>query len=113
MSWAPIPSTKARKKDVRLPTIEGVADNQMRRFVRDEQPGAIMERGLRAYSRHPDYVGEMAARPARSIHHLADAVLDQPSTANARGRANSTGSRTRERWHRCCSYSRLMKGAMT
>ena len=42
-------------------TIEGVADNQLRRFVRERTDrGAIMDRGLWSWSRHPNYFGEIS-----------------------------------------------------
>ena len=41
--------------------IEGLADNQLRRFVKDRpERGAIMDRGLWAWSRHPNYFGEIS-----------------------------------------------------
>lgn len=40
--------------------IQGAADNQLRNFVRaGPPPGSIMERGVWAYSRHPNYFGEI------------------------------------------------------
>ena len=39
--------------------IESVADEQLRRFTRGSNPGDIMESGLWAYSRHPNYLGEI------------------------------------------------------
>ena len=40
--------------------IEATADQQLRRFVRKKrQPGQIMTTGLWAYSRHPNYFGEI------------------------------------------------------
>ena len=39
--------------------IETVADEQMRRFARTKQEGAIMDEGLWARSRHPNYFGEL------------------------------------------------------
>jgi steroid 5-alpha reductase family enzyme len=41
--------------------IEATADEQLLRFVRKKQPaGQIMAKGLWAYSRHPNYFGEIA-----------------------------------------------------
>lgn len=39
--------------------LELVADLQMHRFIRHRQPGAVMDRGLWSWSRHPNYVGEV------------------------------------------------------
>jgi steroid 5-alpha reductase family enzyme len=39
--------------------LEHVADRQMIAFVRDRQPGQVMDRGLWGWSRHPNYVGEV------------------------------------------------------
>jgi steroid 5-alpha reductase family enzyme len=39
--------------------IEFVADEQMRRFRRTKTQGAVMDRGLWAWSRHPNYFGEI------------------------------------------------------
>ncbi len=39
--------------------IEAVADEQLRAFVRTKEPGDIMKSGLWAYSRHPNYFGEL------------------------------------------------------
>ena len=40
---------------------ELVADNQLRRFVRSEPPaGSLLDTGLWAWSRHPNYFGEMS-----------------------------------------------------
>src|SRR5690606_3355347 len=39
---------------------EAVADRQLRAFVSGpKRPGAVLERGLWAWSRHPNYLGEM------------------------------------------------------
>ncbi len=40
-------------------TLELVADTQMHRFVAAKQPGAVMDQGLWAWSRHPNYLGEI------------------------------------------------------
>jgi steroid 5-alpha reductase family enzyme len=39
--------------------IELVADEQMRNFAKTKKPGEIMTKGLWAYSRHPNYFGEI------------------------------------------------------
>lgn len=38
--------------------VEATADSQMRRFKQDAESGAVMDRGLWRYSRHPNYFGE-------------------------------------------------------
>jgi steroid 5-alpha reductase family enzyme len=38
--------------------LESIADIQLHRFVRDRQPGEVMDRGLWRWSRHPNYFGE-------------------------------------------------------
>lgn len=40
-------------------TLELVADTQMHRFVAARRPGAVMDQGLWAWSRHPNYLGEI------------------------------------------------------
>lgn len=40
--------------------IETVADRQMRRFAAVKKPGDLMDQGLWAYSRHPNYFGELS-----------------------------------------------------
>ena len=40
--------------------VETVADEQLRRFRGDRREGEIMARGLWAYSRHPNYFGEVS-----------------------------------------------------
>ncbi len=40
--------------------LELAADTQMHRFVRERQPGQVMDRGLWSWSRHPNYFGELA-----------------------------------------------------
>jgi steroid 5-alpha reductase family enzyme len=39
--------------------IEGIADAQLHAFAATKKPGEIMNRGLWAYSRHPNYFGEI------------------------------------------------------
>ena len=39
--------------------LEFVADEQMRRFRRTKVPGQVMDQGLWAWSRHPNYFGEL------------------------------------------------------
>jgi steroid 5-alpha reductase family enzyme len=41
-------------------TLELVADTQMHRFVAAKQPGAVMDQGLWAWTRHPNYLGELS-----------------------------------------------------
>ena len=40
--------------------IEALADEQMRAFARTKKSGDIMQSGLWAYSRHPNYFGEIS-----------------------------------------------------
>lgn len=39
-------------------TLEMVADLQLHRFIKDRKPGQLLDQGLWAYSRHPNYFGE-------------------------------------------------------
>lgn len=39
--------------------LEFVADLQLHRFVKERQPGQVMDRGLWSWSRHPNYFGEI------------------------------------------------------
>ncbi|WP_182377492.1 DUF1295 domain-containing protein [Nocardioides sp. WS12] len=48
-----------------------VADLQMYRFVRTRQPGQAMDRGLWAWSRHPNYFGEISFWFAMGLFGLA------------------------------------------
>lgn len=41
-------------------TIETIADQQLRAFSKVKRPGEIMKTGLWAYSRHPNYFGELS-----------------------------------------------------
>ncbi|MEJ7633591.1 DUF1295 domain-containing protein [Aeromicrobium sp.] len=47
------------------------ADQQMHRFVRDRQPGQVMDRGLWSWSRHPNYVGEVGFWLSLALFGLA------------------------------------------
>lgn len=42
------------------PLLQYVSDAQMRRFIRVRQPGQAMDQGLWAWSRHPNYFGEIS-----------------------------------------------------
>lgn len=53
--------------------LEFVADVQMHRFVRDRRPGEVMDRGLWAWSRHPNYFGEFGFWFALALFGLAAA----------------------------------------
>lgn len=58
-------------------TIEAVADEQLRRYrARTTTPGAIMEEGLWAYSRHPNYFGEIGFWTGLFVFALAAAGTD-------------------------------------
>ncbi len=56
--------------------IEGIADVQMHRFVRDKQPGQVMDRGLWAWSRHPNYFGEVSFWVSLALFGVAAAPGD-------------------------------------
>ncbi len=51
--------------------VELVADVQLHRFVRERQPGDVMDRGLWGWSRHPNYVGEVGFWFALALFGLA------------------------------------------
>ncbi|WP_323791845.1 DUF1295 domain-containing protein [Nocardioides sp.] len=53
--------------------LELVADVQMHRFVRERQPGQVMDRGLWGWSRHPNYFGELAFWISVALFGLAAA----------------------------------------
>ena len=57
-------------------TLELVADVQMRRFVATSSPGAVMDRGLWAWSRHPNYVGEIGFWLSMALFGVAIAPSD-------------------------------------
>ncbi|MEU0498400.1 DUF1295 domain-containing protein [Mycobacterium sp. NPDC006124] len=56
--------------------LELVADVQMHRFVRDRQPGAVMDRGLWSWSRHPNYFGEFGFWFAVALFGISAAPAD-------------------------------------
>lgn len=56
--------------------IEGVADVQMHRFVRERQPGQVMDRGLWAWSRHPNYFGELGFWTSLAVFGAAASPQD-------------------------------------
>lgn len=51
--------------------LELVADTQMHRFAATKQPGAALERGVWAWSRHPNYFGEFSFWLALGLFGLA------------------------------------------
>ena len=51
--------------------LELVADTQMHRFARTKQPGQVMDQGLWAWSRHPNYLGEITFWFALALFGLA------------------------------------------
>lgn len=52
-------------------TLELVADTQMHRFVAAKQAGAVMDQGLWAWSRHPNYFGEIGFWFAMALFGVA------------------------------------------
>ncbi|HJQ07605.1 MAG TPA: DUF1295 domain-containing protein [Nocardioides sp.] len=61
---------------IAAPVLQYVADAQMRRFIRVRQPGQAMDRGLWAWSRHPNYFGEIAFWFSLVLFGLAGAPHD-------------------------------------
>jgi steroid 5-alpha reductase family enzyme len=51
--------------------LETVADLQMHRFARTKQPGQVMDQGLWAWSRHPNYFGEFSFWLSMGLFGLA------------------------------------------
>ena len=58
------------------PVLQFVADAQMRAFIRVRQPGQAMEQGLWAWSRHPNYFGEVAFWWSLALFGIAGAPGD-------------------------------------
>ncbi len=57
-------------------TLELVADVQMHRFVRTRAPGAVMDRGLWSWSRHPNYFGEFSFWLSLALFGVAASPAD-------------------------------------
>jgi steroid 5-alpha reductase family enzyme len=57
-------------------TLELVADVQMHRFAKTRRPGEAMDRGLWAWSRHPNYFGEFSFWLALGLFGVAAAPAD-------------------------------------
>lgn len=56
--------------------LELVADTQMHRFVRERQPGQVMDQGLWGWSRHPNYLGELGFWTSLALFGLATSPGD-------------------------------------
>ena len=54
-------------------TLELLADVQMHRFIREREPGQVMDRGLWGRSRHPNYLGELGFWFSLALFGLAAA----------------------------------------
>lgn len=57
-------------------TLELAADTQMHRFVAGRQPGAVMDRGLWGWSRHPNYLGEIGFWLSMALFGVSAAPRD-------------------------------------
>ncbi len=57
-------------------TLELVADVQMHRFVAAKQPGAVMDQGVWAWSRHPNYLGEIGFWLSMALFGVAASPAD-------------------------------------
>lgn len=56
--------------------LETIADVQLHRFIRDRQPGDVLDRGLWGWSRHPNYFGEFGFWFALALFGFATAPAD-------------------------------------
>jgi len=56
--------------------LESVADVQLHRFLRDRQPGDVMDSGLWRWSRHPNYFGEFGFWFALALFGVAASPAD-------------------------------------
>ncbi len=56
--------------------LESVADVQLHRFIRDRQPGDVLDRGLWGWSRHPNYFGEFGFWFALALFGVAASPAD-------------------------------------
>lgn len=56
--------------------LELVADLQMHRFVRQRRTGQVMDRGLWGWSRHPNYLGEIAFWVSLALFGVAASPAD-------------------------------------
>ncbi|MEE4025734.1 DUF1295 domain-containing protein [Gordonia sp. PKS22-38] len=56
--------------------LETVADLQLRRFTRERRPGQVMDRGVWAWSRHPNYFGEFTFWFALALFGVAASPSD-------------------------------------
>ncbi|MDN5744915.1 MAG: DUF1295 domain-containing protein [Nocardioidaceae bacterium] len=56
--------------------VQFVSDAQMRAFIRDRTPGQAMDRGLWAWSRHPNYFGELGFWFSLALFGIAGAPHD-------------------------------------
>jgi steroid 5-alpha reductase family enzyme len=57
-------------------SVELVADVQLHRFVRNAQPGQVLDRGLWSWSRHPNYFGEFSFWFALALFGVAASPAD-------------------------------------
>ena len=56
--------------------VQLVSDTQMQRFAETKKPGDVMDRGLWAWSRHPNYLGELSFWLSLALFGLAASPAD-------------------------------------